>query len=58
MTLGLVIMQHWGLGPNKAYSNDPRLTLTYFTARSNWTLMLLYGEKLLESHLMEETYSK
>ena len=23
-----------------------------------WSLMLLYGEKLLESHLMEETYSK
>ena len=23
-----------------------------------WSLMLLYGEKLLESHLMEEIYSK
>ena len=23
-----------------------------------WSLMLLYGEKLLESHLMEKTYSK
>ena len=23
-----------------------------------WSLMLWYGEKLLESHLMEETYSK
>ena len=23
-----------------------------------WSLMLFYGEKLLESHLMEETYSK
>ena len=23
-----------------------------------WSLMLLYGEKLLESHLMQETYSK
>ena len=23
-----------------------------------WSLMLLYGEKLLESHLMEETYNK
>ena len=23
-----------------------------------WSLMLLYGEKVLESHLMEETYSK
>ena len=23
-----------------------------------WPLMLLYGEKLLESHLMEETYNK
>ena len=23
-----------------------------------WSFMLLYGEQLLESHLMEETYSK
>ena len=47
-------MQHWGLGPIKIYSNDDLgLTLTYF--------MVPYAfiwEKLLESHLMEETYSK
>ena len=35
MTLWLG-MQHWGLGPIIVCSNDdPRLTLTYFTARSN-----------------------
>ena len=35
MTLGLC-MQHWGLGPNKVYSNDDLgLTLTFFMARSN-----------------------
>ena len=34
-------------------NDDPKLTLTYFfTARSNLV------SKLLESHLMEETYSK
>ena len=42
-------MLHWGLEPIIVCSNDdPRLTLTCFTARSN----------LFESHLMEETYSK
>ena len=35
MTLWLG-MWHWGLGPIIVCSNDdPRLTLTYFTARSN-----------------------
>ena len=35
MTLWLG-MKHWGLGPIVVCSNDdPRLTLTYFTARSN-----------------------
>ena len=43
-------------GPIIVCSNDdPRLTLTYLTARSR---MLLYGEKLLESHFMEETWKK
>ena len=32
--------------------------MTYFQQGQIWSLMLLYGEKLLESHLMEETYSK
>ena len=44
MTLGLG-MQHWGLGSIKVCSNDDLgLTLTYFMARSNWSLMLLYGK--------------
>ena len=39
---------HQGLKLYKVYINDdPVLTLTYFTARSNW------GE-LLQIHLMEE----
>ena len=38
-------MKHWGLGPIIACLNDDsRLTLTYFTARSIFSLMLLYGE--------------
>ena len=52
-------MQHWGLGPIIVCSNDdPRLTLTYFTARSNLVSKALIWGKLLESHLMEETYRK
>ena len=40
MTL-MLVMQHWGLEPNKVYSNDDLgLTLTYFMARSNF---LSYG---------------
>ena len=27
-------------------NDDPGLTLTYFTARSIWSLMLLYGKKV------------
>ena len=51
-------MQHWGLGPIIVCSNDdPRLT-TYFTARSNLVSNALIWGKLLESHLMEETYRK
>ena len=54
MTLWLG-MKHWGLGPIIVCSNDdPRLTLTYFTAIS---YAFIWG-KLLESHLIEETYSK
>ena len=35
MTL-MLVMQHWGRGPNKMCSNDDLgLTLTYFMARSN-----------------------
>ena len=35
MTLGLG-MQHWGCGAYQVCSNDePRLTLTYLTSRSN-----------------------
>ena len=52
-------MEYWGLGPITIYSNDdPRLTLTYFTARSNVVSYAFIWGKLLESHLMEETYSK
>ena len=47
------------LGPIIVCSNDdPRLTLTYFTARSNLVSYAFIWGKLLESHLMEETYSK
>ena len=58
MTLWLC-MSHWGLGPIIFCSNDdPRLTLIYFTARSNLVSYAFIWGKLLESHLMEETYSK
>ena len=58
MTLWLC-MQHRGLGPIIVCSNDdPRLTLTYFTARSNVVPYAFIWGKRLESHLMEETYSK
>ena len=39
-------------------NDDPRLTLTYFMARSNLVSYAFIMGKLLESHLMEETYSK
>ena len=46
MTL-TVGMQHRVLQNFQICSNDdPELTLTYFTARSNLNLMLLYGKKV------------
>ena len=58
MTLWLG-MWHWDLRPIIVCSNDdPRLTLTYFTARSNLVSYAFIWGKLLESHLIEETYSK
>ena len=48
-------MKHWGLKFYKVYINDdPGLTLTYFTARSNWVTCMFEWGKLLQSHLMEE----
>ena len=48
-------MQHRGLKFYKIYMNDdPGLTLTYFTARSNWVTCTFEWGKLLKSHLMEE----
>ena len=64
MTLGLG-MQHWGLGPDKVCSNDDfGLTMAFVMSRSNLLPYALYGKiyissgKMLESHLMEETYNK
>ena len=34
-------------------SDDPGLTLTYFTARSNLVIMLLYGEKVKQKIFSE-----
>ena len=48
-------MKHWGLKLYKLnINNDPGLTLTYFTARSNWVICTSEWGKLLQSHLMEE----
>ena len=48
-------MYHWGLKLYKVYINDdPGLTLTYFTAWSNWVTFTFEWEKLLQSHLMEK----
>ena len=48
-------MYHWELKLYKVYINDdPRFTLTYFTARSNWVTCTFEWGKLLQSHLMEE----
>ena len=48
-------MQHLGL---KLYvvnvNDDPGLTLTYFTARSNWVTCTFEWGRLLQGHLMEE----
>ena len=58
MTLWLG-MQLWGIGPIIVCSNDdPRLTLTYFTAGSNLVPYAFIWEKRLESDVMNETYSK
>ena len=46
---------HWGLKLYKVYINDdPGLTLTYFTARSNWVTCMFKWGKLLQSHLIVE----
>ena len=46
----------WTQGPIiVASSDEPRLTLTYFTARSNLVPYAFIWGKLLESHLMEDT---
>ena len=43
-------MQHKGLKLYKVYINDePGLTLTYFTARSNWVAYMFEWGKLLQS---------
>ena len=48
-------MYHWGLKFYKMYINDdPGLTLTYFTARSNWVACTFEWGNLLQSNLMEE----
>ena len=48
-------MYHLGLKPYKVYINDdPGLTLTYFTARSNWVTCTFEWGNLLQSHIMEE----
>ena len=52
-------MQHGELKLYKVYINDdPVLTLTYFTARSNWVAYSFEWGKLLQSHLMGKTCSK
>ena len=49
-------MYHWGLKLYKVFINDdPGLTLTYFTTMSNWVAYTFEWDKLLQSHLMEET---
>ena len=49
----------WGLGHKIVCSNDdPKLILTYFTPRSNLVSYAFIWGKLLESLLMQETYSK
>ena len=48
-------MQHQGLKLYKVHINDePGLTLTYFTAKSNWVAHTFKWGKLLQSHLMGE----
>ena len=48
-------IQHWGLKLYKVYINDdPGLTLTYFTARSNCVSYTFESGKLIQSHFMGE----
>ena len=53
-------MQYRELKLYKVYINDdnPVLTLTYFTARSNWVAYSFEWGKLLQSHLMGKSCSK
>ena len=47
-------MQHQGLKLYKVYKNDDLgLTLTYFTARSNWVFYTFEWGKLLQSYNVE-----
>ena len=55
-TLG---MQHQRLKLYKVNINDdPELTLTYVTARSNWVAYTFEWGKLLQSYLLGKTCSK
>ena len=48
-------MNHRGLKLYKVHINDdPGLTLTYFTSRSNWVTYTFECGKLLQSHLIGE----
>ena len=52
-------LQHWGLGLYKVYiNNDPVMTSTYFTARSNLATYAFKCLKLLQSNLKDKTCSK
>ena len=52
-------MYHWGLKLYNLFINDdPGLTMTYFTARSNWVAYTFEWGKLFQSHLMEESLQK
>ena len=52
-------MYHWKIKLYKVYiNNDPGLTLTYFTARSNWVICTLNGENCYKSHLIEQNLRK
>ena len=57
MKLGML---HWGLKLYKVYINDDLgMTLTYFTARSNWfAYRFEWGNLLQRSHLIGKTCSK
>ena len=52
-------MYYLGFNLYKVYINDdPGLTMTYFTARSNWVTCTLEWGKLLQSPLMKENLQK